>query len=221
MSPTSLAVPFFFGPETSRMFGLYQEPEGARRDTAELICSSSGWELTAIHRTLRALASQFSRRGFPVLRFDLPGSGDWDGDDELASEENYVAAVSKARAELASRSGCVAVGAVGYGAGAGAIATALGRDGSLFRDVVLWDADLGSVATSLAIESVDSSHAVLADSSDRVSSQLASRDTAHPVRKFELLRNDRDSWSLEQAYESVAVPGAMLNAIVQWSVKRW
>ncbi len=46
-----------------------------------MIVSSFGYEALASHKHFRILADQLARAGFPVLRFDFPGTGDSAGDE--------------------------------------------------------------------------------------------------------------------------------------------
>ena len=88
--------------------------EGLPRDTAVIFCSPIGWEAVASHRAQRHLAEQLAAVGFPVLRFDYPGTGDSDGadgdPDRLAAWLSGVDAAIRKMRELAKRSRIALIG---------------------------------------------------------------------------------------------------------------
>lgn len=72
----------WFGPEDRPRFGwLYRPAKQAPNNVGIVIVPPFGFEATCAHRTLRHLAEDCARAGFPALRFDLDGSGDSIGDD--------------------------------------------------------------------------------------------------------------------------------------------
>ena len=72
----------WFGPQERPRFGwLYRPDTPAPNDVGIVIVPPFGREYICAHRTLRHLAEQAARAGFPAVRFDLDGSGDSAGDD--------------------------------------------------------------------------------------------------------------------------------------------
>jgi pimeloyl-ACP methyl ester carboxylesterase len=115
-------------------FSLYRAGRSDR--TAVLLLPLFGWEELSSHRSLRAWAERLSADGHPVLRFDLPGTGDsaggpGDGDRWGAWTAAALAAARWLRAASGSR-----VAAVGVGLG-GLLAYEVAVEGCA-EDVVLW-----------------------------------------------------------------------------------
>lgn len=72
----------WFGPEDRPRFGwLYRPDEPAPNGVGVVVVPPFGREDLCAHRTLRHLAEDAARAGFPALRFDLDGSGDSSGSD--------------------------------------------------------------------------------------------------------------------------------------------
>jgi pimeloyl-ACP methyl ester carboxylesterase len=98
----------------------------------------SGWEDVCTYRPLRALAGVLAAVGIPVLRFDLPGTGDSAG---TAQDENlldhWIAAVSVAADELRAATGVQDVAVMGVRLGA-MIALAAAARGADVQDLILW-----------------------------------------------------------------------------------
>ncbi len=109
-----------------------------RRDTAVLMCPPFGWDDTCSYRSRRAWAESLAAQGFPVLRLDLPGTGDSTGSArDRARVAASVAALTVAGAWLRAATGCTRVAAVGIGLG-GLYACAAASGGATFDDLVLW-----------------------------------------------------------------------------------
>ncbi len=114
-------------------------PDAPRhRTTGVLIAPSFGIEDIFAHRTLRALAVLLASNGFPVLRFDLPGTGDSSGgplDSGLFAA--WIESIRAAGNELRT-SACISrVAVVGFRMGALLALQAI-RQNSNFGDLVLW-----------------------------------------------------------------------------------
>src|SRR5438874_5834071 len=88
--------------------------ETAHGDTGVLIVPPFGWEDVCSYRPLRFLARMLAQSGFPVLRFDLPGTGDSSG-DALGRElfEAWIQSIDDAAAELRAATGVTNVAVVG------------------------------------------------------------------------------------------------------------
>lgn len=125
---------FWFGDELS-LIGHLHTPRGAAIDLCAVICPAPfGYDNVCGHRGLRILADRLAAGGIAALRFDFPGTGDSDGEQELPAWKSAVAtAVAKARQET----GCKQIAIVGVGLGGAIVLGAL--DGGLDVDkLVLW-----------------------------------------------------------------------------------
>jgi uncharacterized protein len=131
--------PFYFGPESRELFGIYHPPATrADRDTGVVLCNPFGREYLYSHRALRHLAQRLAERSFHVLRFDYSSSGDSSGECESADAGQWTRDTVLAIEELEERAGLDRVCLVGLRLGAlVALHAASGR-----RDVeglVLWE----------------------------------------------------------------------------------
>ncbi len=106
-----------------------------------------GWEDVCSYRPVRFLGKALAANGIPVLRFDLPGTGDSSGSAlDSGLVEAWIQSVGDAAAELRASTGVENVAAVGIGLGAMLAATAASRGADL-QDLVLW----GSAAAGRAL----------------------------------------------------------------------
>jgi alpha-beta hydrolase superfamily lysophospholipase len=139
------AVYLGVGPLTA--FGLYQPALAGSTGSAVVICPPWGWDEIASYRARRQWAEELAAAGHPVLRFDLPGTGDSGGvpaDRGLVAA--WIGAVHDAASWLGSETGRP-VAAIGLGIG-GLIAFAAIDAGAPITDLVLWSTP-GSGATFL------------------------------------------------------------------------
>ncbi|WP_157775744.1 alpha/beta fold hydrolase [Hartmannibacter diazotrophicus] len=89
------------------------------RDTAVLICPPWGFEALCAHKSLRILADQLADRGYAVLRFDYPGTGDSAVDPEAVGDvDAWRTAVVEAAEDLTRLSGASRIVLCGLGLGA-------------------------------------------------------------------------------------------------------
>jgi alpha-beta hydrolase superfamily lysophospholipase len=72
--------PLYFGDPAAPLFGWWHAPRSPQRDLAVVLCPALGREEVSSHRSLRVWAQRLAQGGLPVLRFDLPGTGDSSGD---------------------------------------------------------------------------------------------------------------------------------------------
>lgn len=100
---TAAIDPFYFESGDGRLFGCYHAAEPPIRDCAFVFCNARGHEYVQFHRVYRQLAILLAEAGFPVLRFDLSGTGDSSGDDARWRLARWVDDVNAAIAELRSR----------------------------------------------------------------------------------------------------------------------
>jgi alpha-beta hydrolase superfamily lysophospholipase len=114
------------------------EPAGPRRDTAVLMCPPFGWDDVCSYRSRRAWAESLAAEGYPVLRLDLPGTGDSGGGrDDAGRLGPAVAALAAAHDWLRAATGATRVAALGIGLG-GLYACVAASRGTPFDDLVLW-----------------------------------------------------------------------------------
>lgn len=98
----------------------------------------SGWEDVCTYRPLRAVAGVLAAAGIPVLRFDLPGTGDSAGaphDEKLL--ERWIDSIAAAADELRAATGVRDVAVMGVRLGA-MIALAAAARGADVQDLILW-----------------------------------------------------------------------------------
>ncbi len=116
---------------------VFHEPVGAPAQTAVLLVPPFGWEEIASHRSRRAWAEDLCSHGFPVLRIDLPGTGDSGGvPADPGTWARWSLAVTVAARWLRSEVGAPVVTAVGIGLG-GLLAYEAAAGGAV-DDLVLW-----------------------------------------------------------------------------------
>lgn len=106
-----------------------------------LLIGPWGWEDISAHRPLRTWAHHLARRGHPVLRIDLPGSGDSAGDpktpDLVGAWRTGIVAAATA---LAASQGAPQVRVIALGLPALVVVDALRHaEASVIGDLVLWN----------------------------------------------------------------------------------
>ncbi len=121
--PLTTAQPIWFGAPECPLFGWWHPAAGAAVPAlAVLLCPPLGHEDLATHRPLRRLAMRLAAAGLPVLRVDLPGTGDSadaaEGEDGRAWPEAAQRALDLAADELRRRSGAPRLALVGLRLGA-------------------------------------------------------------------------------------------------------
>jgi pimeloyl-ACP methyl ester carboxylesterase len=119
-------------------FGFYHAPSGRSHSVAVLFCAPLGAEDICSYPMRREWARTLAEDGHPVLRFDLPGSGQSDGgpdDPQLLAQ--WVTAAAGAAAWLRDHSGATSVAAIGIGFGA-LLALETTTRGAAIDDLVLW-----------------------------------------------------------------------------------
>ena len=115
-------------------------PDGVPYRVPVLICPPWGWEEVASYRTRREWAERLAAAGHPTVRFELPGTGDSDGDPgtpDLVAD--WVAATVAAAEQLTDLVSGSAVAAIGLGLG-GLLLRASSAAGAPISDAVLWGA---------------------------------------------------------------------------------
>ncbi len=121
--------------------GLLHPAEGA--GPAVLLCPPFGREEVASYRSRLEWAESLAAAGMPVLRFDLPGTGDSSGgpydSDRVGA---WIAGVAAAAAALRAETGRQHTAVIGIGVG-GLVALAAVADGAAVDDLVLWGVPAG------------------------------------------------------------------------------
>lgn len=130
--------PFFFGRPGRRLYGVYHQSPHPEPRGAVVVCPPFGQEHLRAHRALRVLAEGLGSAGWSVLRFDLFGTGNSDGDLLDATVDGWVDDARVALDEVGALSGRGVLVAAGLRHGASLAA----RAASMRRDVdalMLWD----------------------------------------------------------------------------------
>ena len=106
--------PIWFG-EGLSLLGHLHIPRRAAIDIAVVICATPfGYENIASHRGLRLLADCLVDAGIASLRFDVPGTGDSDGEQAL---DAWRASIGEAVAAVRRETHCTSVALIGVGLG--------------------------------------------------------------------------------------------------------
>jgi len=117
---------------------LHMPHRDLQRDAAVLICPPFGWEDVCTYRSRREWAEQLAAAGHPVLRIDLPSTGDSGGaPDDPNRLTAWIDAVSSAAGWLVSTTSLPRVAAIGIGLG-GLLACAATADGAPIDELILW-----------------------------------------------------------------------------------
>ncbi len=128
---------FFFG-RARRLYGALHEARGRARSTGVLLCYPGVQEYNQTHWAFRRLASQLSREGLHVLRFDWSCTGDSQGDVHDGDLEHWVEDAATAAEELQASTGVRRVSIVGLRLG-GLLAARAVAEGLAAQELVLWD----------------------------------------------------------------------------------
>ncbi|HKT97298.1 MAG TPA: alpha/beta hydrolase [Paraburkholderia sp.] len=106
-------------------FGWLHPAEGCM---GVVLCNPFGYDALCTHRGWRKLAERLAAAGMPVLRFDYPGTGDADGEeDDPGRVEAWLASVGAAVRHLRAWTGVTRVALVGLRLGATLAALAAER----------------------------------------------------------------------------------------------
>jgi pimeloyl-ACP methyl ester carboxylesterase len=133
-------TPFYFGSGQRRLFGIYTPGQrGAGRERAVVFCHPWGVEYLRAHRSMRQLATQLTRAGVHVLRFDYFGTGDSGGETCTGDLAGWRADIVAAIEELRDTSGVERVGLLGLRLGATLAAGVAAEHKGEVDSLVLWD----------------------------------------------------------------------------------
>lgn len=139
MTDTMDEVPLFFrGDGECALFGVLHRPpalDGTR--PAFVFCHPLGEEKLWAHRVFVSYARQLAAAGYPVLRFDLTGHGDSEGQFSDLSIDRACADVRRAIAEARRLTGVSAVSLMGLRLGA-TLAGIVAEGADDIRHLILW-----------------------------------------------------------------------------------
>jgi pimeloyl-ACP methyl ester carboxylesterase len=148
-------------------FGIYHEPALANtRSTAVLFCAPFGWEDMGSYPVRRLWANGLADAGHPVLRFDLPGSGQSAGSPGDPEQlRNWLRSIAQAASWLrdAGRSSTVATIGIGLGS---LLALTAANDGAPIDDLILWGLPSSGRAVTRTLKAFSQLQTAAADVDD-------------------------------------------------------
>jgi exosortase A-associated hydrolase 2 len=130
-------TPFFIESGPHQLFAVLHEPKGPARDEAFVFCHPLAEEKLWTHRAFVTFARQLAHNGHWVLRADLTGSGDSDGDFSDVSVTSAITDIRRMVDEVRRRSRAPRVSLLGLRFGATLASLAAERNGDIDR-LVLW-----------------------------------------------------------------------------------
>lgn len=131
-------TPLLFGSGEAPLYGVHHPPQAAPLRDGIVLCYPFGQEYMRAHRACRQLAMLLARKGHHVLRFDYSGTGNSNGDVEVASLPRWIDDVGMAIDELKEMSDVTTVSLVGLRLGAAIAALATNGRTDVSR-LVAWD----------------------------------------------------------------------------------
>ncbi len=165
MSDPPRARPIWIG-DAKPAFAMYHSPAPAAQDRAAvLFCAPFGWEDMGSYPIRRVWARRLAAAGHPVLRFDLPGSGQSAGTPgDPAQLRSWLTAIAEAASWLRHSSGS-RIAAIGIGLG-GLLALQATAEGAAIDDLVLWGAPSSGRAETRRLRAFAKLQASAADGED-------------------------------------------------------
>lgn len=131
-------TPFFFLSGERRLFGVWHASDSSLRG-AFVFCHPFAEEKLWAHRACVSFARELAARGYAVLRFDMSGHGDSDGEFAQTTIETHLSDIARALDEAAARVPAAAcLGLLGLRLGGSLAALAAERDARVAR-LILWD----------------------------------------------------------------------------------
>lgn len=158
--------PLFFEAGGHRLYGALTRPGTPGVDRGVLLLPPMGHEGWIVQRAYRELGLRLAARGVPVMRFDLLGTGDSEGDLWSARWSDWTESVAPAAETLRRQAGVAHVSAVGLRLGA---ALAVEAE-SAFDELVLWDPVLHGAPFVRGLEALHAAH--FADQQERAPGEL-------------------------------------------------
>ena len=108
----------YLGDDPHRFFAVYRPPREPQGRPAVLLAPPFGWDEIASHRALRDWAAHLAAHGHPVIRLDLPGTGDSAGGPaDPGTPATWQAAVGRAAAWVRAEAAVQTVVGIGIGVG--------------------------------------------------------------------------------------------------------
>ena len=128
---------FFTGSKKRALLGFLHRPTSATRSTGIIFCPPFAEEKNMSHSVVVKTARMFAEHGFPVLRFDLSGCGDSEGEFSEATLEDWQEDLSQAVSILFKETDVehYALWGLRLGAGLALLHTARHKDVSF---LILW-----------------------------------------------------------------------------------
>ena len=133
--------PVYLAAGSEPVFAMFHGAGGpVAADTAVVLCPPWGWDEVASYSSRRAWANDLASHGHPVIRIDLPGSGDSGGDPSGPGRvDAWANAVREAAVWLLTVPGVTRVAVIGLGLSCLIAGKAI-ADGAPIDDLVLWSA---------------------------------------------------------------------------------
>ncbi len=132
-------TPMFFANGTCRLFGVLHEPVGPPSGAAWVFCHPFAEEKLWTHRVYVSFARLLAARGVWVLRFDMTGNGDSEGQFSETSVDTMLSDIDCAIDHLEQLSGIGrGMGLLGLRLGAALAALAAERSQKI-DNLVLWE----------------------------------------------------------------------------------
>lgn len=133
-----METPYFIDCAGYQLFAVLHEPgPAAQGRRAFVFCHALAEEKLWTHRVFVSFARTLAAAGHAVLRLDLPGNGDSDGDFSDATVDTAIAGVECAIDELRARTGGAAVTLLGLRFGA-TVASLVAEKRDDVEALVLW-----------------------------------------------------------------------------------
>jgi pimeloyl-ACP methyl ester carboxylesterase len=126
------------GPTNKNIFTSIIPPKRNNLHEAVLLCYPFGQEYMRAHKAFRQLANLLSRKGYTVMRFDYPGTGDSFGDGKDIGYNEWLEQAQSALEFLKSETNLDNIHLVGLRLGA-LVAAELGAKNPCIKKLVLWD----------------------------------------------------------------------------------
>ncbi len=131
-------TPFFFGNDPYKLFGIFHEPSKPG-ETGFVFVHPFAEEKLWTHRVYVNFARELAERGYPVLRFDVMGHGDSDGDFEDSSIETRLSDIRCAIGTLKEKGPSIKhIGLLGMRFGATLAALAAEQEEGISK-LILWE----------------------------------------------------------------------------------
>lgn len=118
MADASEEMFFFDGGGGHKLLGFVHHARGTRKDLGLVYCHPFAEEKNQSHVIAARTARRLAAEGVAVLRFDLSGCGDSEGDLVDASADEWLAEIGRAAEVLKAKAGVSRVGFWGLRAGA-------------------------------------------------------------------------------------------------------